>query len=1226
MADVVQFPSTAQPSHAPGNPPLNDESARIDALDTQRSFIVEAPAGSGKTGLLVQRFLKLLAVGAENATAESGVDLPEEVLAMTFTRKATAELKERVLTELRAAHDQTPLPENASSFQHETRALALAVLARDARLGWDILHRPQRLNIRSILSVCMEIANARPLLASGTAPFRPVDAPVPLYRQAARRTLLQLGGGNGALDHSLQKILLHRDGHFLNCERLIAAMLTTREQWAELVPLAAVELTDDFLDSQVRPKLERSLEAIVCTGLTRAARAMPPGLLEELASIAARLGVHPPYKLDVSPLSLCANKNLPPEAKAEHLDHWIAILTLLLKKDGEWRKRCSRADLGFEIPKHEQTYLEQLLTSIQNDELLEALCAVRALPPAKYPGEQWAVAKSLFHVLRHALAELKVLFVERGECDYTELAVTAREVLTPGNNAVDLYLAAGGRLRHLLVDEMQDTSTGQYDLIRLLTQSWDGHSQTLFLVGDPKQSIYLFRQARVERFLRTFNEAKLGDVPLTPLRLTANFRSQQSLVNDFNRIFDLIFPRPGDPSLLASDTVDVPFVEATSTRAKTADIGIHWHASILNEETLDAAIQPTDSPSDDHIQQEAREIRRIIEQHLAAPEPPRIAVLARARNHLSAIVEELKAHDGKAEIPFRALDLDLLNERPEVQDAIALTRALLHPSDRIAWLAVLRAPWCGLSLADLLAVAGDNLDTHASIVELIHSRRSLLTTEGQRLLDRAWRSLRPAVATLGATSFATHVERTWRSLGGDAPLTSEQQTNVQRFFKLLQKLESRDGRINLAVLSEELEKLYAEPRHGDHIRVDLLTIHAAKGLEWNIVLVPGLERRPRASSGVLLNWIELDGLSPQEDGSIILAPIWGAGEDSDKLNDWLRAFRSRRERAEEKRLFYVTCTRAREELHLFAACKRNVAGSLAVPAHGTLLRACWPAAESHFTPLQNPTQQPSLVVPLARSLALEDGPFEGLVLAASASPIEHAPPAIQRLPLNFDPQERFAVPLHARLNYRPASSLPQAPSFTRPEGSFAVRAFGNVVHRYLQRLAEQLTTGLTSDQLLADLPSWQPRLLASLRAEGIPPNLAAREAVRALKALQGALTDPEGLWLLAPHTSAASEQALTAADLRSLRADRTFLAGHQPLSAGSDTLWIVDFKTAVQGSRTDEAFRSEELAKYSAQLESYASIRRDMDSAHTDIQLALYYPLIPCLLYWQAIPQAGHPV
>ena len=166
--------------------------------------------------------------------------------------------------------------------------------------------------------------------------------------------------------------------------------------------------------------------------------------------------------------------------------------------------------MKFEIPKPDAARLKDLVQRIQSDELREALAGVLALPPAKYPDDQWEIAKALFRVLRHALAELRLLFAERGECDFTEVALSAREALHSDEGSSEFALSAGGTLRHLLVDEMQDTSSGQYELLDLLTRSWDGRTQTLFLVGDPKQSIYLFRQARVERFLRTMKDRNAG--------------------------------------------------------------------------------------------------------------------------------------------------------------------------------------------------------------------------------------------------------------------------------------------------------------------------------------------------------------------------------------------------------------------------------------------------------------------------------------------------------------------------------------------------------------------------------------------------------------------------------------------------------------------------------------------------------------------------------------------
>ncbi len=185
----------------------------------------------------------------------------------------------------------------------------------------------------------------------------------------------------------------------------------------------------------------------------------------------------------------------------------------------------------------------------EHDRVLEEIKRMNLLPPAVYPEEQWKVAKALFRVLSRALVELQLVFARRGECDFAELGLVARAALRQEGAVDELNAALGMRLQHLLVDEMQDTSTSQYELLELLTQEWDGQSQTVFLVGDPKQSIYLFRQARVERFVRMMKTQMLGDLPLGTLRLTANFRSQRELVDAFNADFSVLFSRETGPEL-----------------------------------------------------------------------------------------------------------------------------------------------------------------------------------------------------------------------------------------------------------------------------------------------------------------------------------------------------------------------------------------------------------------------------------------------------------------------------------------------------------------------------------------------------------------------------------------------------------------------------------------------------------------------------------------------------
>lgn len=1224
MTELLQFPDPepiAPPGDISDQPP--DHAARRRALDTRLSAIVEAPAGSGKTGLLLQRYLKLL--------GEGGVSQPEEVLAITFTRKATAELRERVLEQLHAAAAGRPLPEEAGSFERETRALAESALRADLRHEWRLLDQPQRLRIRTIDALCAEIARTLPLL-SGSGTSEPVESAEPLHREAARRTLLELGGSDAALNDALETVLLHRDGNLTDCETLLARMLEHRQQWGDLVPLTAESLSDEHLDTQVRPRLERSLEAIVCTGLQRALDAMPSDVLADLCELVARLGSEPSYHpAEPSPIAVWASHMEPLRASARDLVYWQSLLKLLFTGEGEWRKSVRPHHLRFNVSYEDGDALSGFIERLQAAECKDALKAIRSLPAPKFPDDQWRVAKALFRLLRHALIHLKILFAETGHCDFSELALAACEALAAEDGAADLAHSPVARLTHLLVDEMQDTSSSQYTLLERLTRSWDGHSQTVFLVGDPKQSIYLFRQARVERFLRTFSERRLGDLPLEPLRLTANFRSQAALVKSFNETFAQIFPQSAITQACGQER-EVPFVQAHPVRdAVTYPKSIDWHVEILGDQ--EAPNVPKRSMRDlraARIEGEAREIRQIIEEWRKRPlpagrtKPWSIAVLARARRHLTSITSELARDHGNGPIPFRAVDIDVLNERQEVLDALALTRALLHPADRVAWLAVLRAPWCGLSLADLLRLTaeGASSDPDATVAELVAGRATELSPSGQQLLSRVWPILEEAATTIGRTSFSSHLERTWLSLGGDAALAAERLSNVRRFFEVLRALEREGtGYIDSATLNARLSRLFAETAPNDSA-VQLLTIHNSKGLEFDVVLIPGLERATPRSRHEILNWLEIDSVDG-EAAHILLAPIQSRGEQSDGLNQWLSRAKHARESAETRRLLYVACTRAREVLHLFAAGETDSHGVLRKPTDGSLLRAAWPVASSEFAvdarvvePEVSPTAAPALRGKLLPFVPASDSEG-GLTLAAAADGVigKTDVPMVHRLPLDFAPMDRFLHGGGLRLPYTPAVNLPHEPTFERPEGSFAVRAFGNVVHRFLQLLASRIADGHTADEVLAELPAWEPRLNAALRNDGLAPTLAQREVPRARTALHNALTDPIGRWILSASDGASSERSIAMPDSTVLRADRTFIAGAAPLLDGGH-IWIIDFKTSEQGSRTEDRFEEEELLKYRTQLDRYANALRELSGSSGEIKLGLYYPLVPQLLHW----------
>jgi ATP-dependent exoDNAse (exonuclease V) beta subunit len=774
--------------------------------------------------------------------------------------------------------------------------------------------------------------------------------------------------------------------------------------------------------------------------------------------------------------------------------------------------------------------------------------------------------------------------------------------------------AMGMRLEHLLVDEMQDTSTSHYEVIQLLTQGWDGSSQTVFLVGDPKQSIYMFRQARVELFLQTMETARLGDLPLGTLRLTANFRSQGALVDTFNEDFRLLFPKH------AGGAGDVEFVEAAAVRPAT-ELGpqgdpVRWHATALPAGLNTVEKQQT-------IRQQRRRdaaaMRSVLEQWRATPLPAdrtapwRLAVLVRNRKHLAEIVSEFKGGEGRAAIPYRAVDIEELGERQEVLDLFALTRALLHPADRVAWLVVLRAPWCGMSLADLHVLTGADDATwrERNLWEAIIQRGEFLSADGVARLERLWPVMEAAEQHRERLSIAEWVERTWRTLGGNTYLTTDELGNATRYLQLLDAMEKESGRVDLKQLGQRMKKLYAEtPVRTD--AVELVTIHKAKGLEWDVVMVPGLERLGGADTRRLLTWEEMDS-SDESAAHVVLAPIEGKGQDSQKLNDWLKKIQKGREASERKRLFYVVCTRAREAVHLFAAPETKKDGGVTRKT-GSLLQAAWDVAARHFVPPPPAAARVAkmLVMSLIPAADLEED--QDVIELAAAADDEGLSAMLQRLPLGFEPTYRFAA--GRRLSYGDAALAPS--HFERPEGSFEARAFGNAVHAFVEILTKRMAGGDSVEALQREVAGWTARIAAVLRADGLAPVIVDKLVARVKTALGSMLRDAEGLWAISPHEDATSELALTSWDERrsSVRLDRMFLAGQKPLDVGRDYLWIIDYKTATHGREGIEEFLAEERVKYRAQMETYARMMRDRAMAGK-LRVGLYYPMLARLVWWE---------
>src|SRR5690606_26348782 len=235
------------------------------------------------------------------------------------------------------------------------------------------------------------------------------------------------------------------------------------------------------------------------------------------------------------------------------------------------------------------------------------------------------------------------------------------------------------RIQHILVDEFQDTSHGQLRLLETLTAGWTpGDGRTLFLVGDPMQSIYRFRDADMSLFLKVRRDG-IGTVRCEPLTLTRNFRSAPAIVDWVNATFAGAFPAADDLG-----RGEVRFAPSTAARgaSQIAEVVVHGLRADDDAAETAAAIE-------------------IIERERHAHPQRSIAVLVQSRTHLAGLHEQLRAKG----FAVNAVEIEPLRESQAVQDLVGLTRALLHPADDIAWLAVLHAPWCGLGWRDLHALA-----------------------------------------------------------------------------------------------------------------------------------------------------------------------------------------------------------------------------------------------------------------------------------------------------------------------------------------------------------------------------------------------------------------------------------------------------------------------------------------------------------------------------------------
>ncbi len=766
------------------------------------------------------------------------------------------------------------------------------------------------------------------------------------------------------------------------------------------------------------------------------------------------------------------------------------------------------------------------------------LNAILELPEASYTEQQWQIVSALVHLLPLAAAQLRLVFQENGHVDFSEISMAACTALGTLTEPTDLALRLDHQIKHLLIDEFQDTSIAHFRLLEHLIAGWAEHDgRSLFLVGDPMQSIYRFRDAEVGLFLQV-RECGMGSIRLKSLQLSVNFRSQQKIVDWTNQTFTHVFPKRPDKNQGA----------------------IPLQPSVAKHEASSGSISL--QLAQDDAQSTAMLLDFIQSYRVNNPEH-QIAILVRARTHLNDILPAIKA----VHLPYRAVEIETFGYRAVIQDLWTLTCALLYLGDRLSWLALLRAPFCGFTLSDLAILAPQH--KKLTVLEQLHDPKNNLSPEGRVRLSRIMPILDHSLAQRFRYSLSDWVEGTWLALGGPACLEqSNDLKDAEHFFNLLSEFEQGGDLLDRTAFEKKLESLYANASSTDLNPIEIMTIHKAKGLEFDTVILPELHRKPAISDPKLLLWKthqSVKGLS-----YLLLAPIRPKHQDRDPCYHYLQQIENQRHAHETGRLLYVAATRAKHTLFMIA--KADIDGeAYRTPTSGSLLSHLWkicepkPALNEYTSSLSDENDKPKL--------------FKRLTS-------DWAPP--------------FSLP-----DYQPEFTL-NSPSFISWQSPTA-RYIGIVIHRLLQTMGMR---GLDEARCwdLDDLKKqWKVELLR-LNLSVLDLEFSIHQIAFSF---QQVLDDPRSMWLFSrDHKDVHNEWELCyefeGVD-RKVILDRSFIDTQ-------GVRWIIDYKTSYCDEKNRTSFLLEEQLRYKPQLEHYAKVIQKIEK--NPIKLGLYFPLMREWVEW----------
>ncbi len=1113
-----------------------DHQARTSALDPTRSFAVTAPAGSGKTGLLTQRVLKLLPY----------CDHPEEVVCITFTRKAAAEMQDRIATAIHnAANSERP----ESEHEQLTWDLAQAVIARDSEKNWQLLKNPARLRVQTIDGLCRSLTQHNPIESGIGGRSQLLEHPASVYRGAVQQALKSIEE-EGQLQHDLKELFLHLDNNLERVTSFLVSLLWQRDQW--LLPLLSARNARDYLESVLTDVVEETL--------VDATEALAP-FASDLCQLADYAGNN---SLEEKPnSSLCALAGIIelPSAEPDGINEWRSLSDLLLTASGSWRSiKGLNKNYGFPAgtdkdskaaAKAKKNQMGELLSELKAIPKLEQLLQfIRILPPCHYPHSQWRLLDGLTRIMPHAVMHLKLAFRNLNATDFSEITQGALLTLGDDDTPSELTLKLDYQIRHILVDEFQDTASPQLQLLERLTAGWQpDDGRTLFIVGDGMQSCYGFRDANVGIFLDARANG-IGSIELECLDLSVNFRSQSGVVDWVNQAFQNAFPEADDISRGA-----VRYSHSVAAKPALTGAAVNAHVFVDAENRYD----------------EANKVVELVKDALTKRPDDRVAILARNRPHLKEILSALKA----ADLQWQATDIDPLVNRMAIQDLMTLTQAMLFPANHNAWLALLRSPIIGLDNADLLALARLRDRSNTLFNTALNTQNlNALSHQGQNILARCAPLLRLAWQDRRRKNLRQWLEGLWVSLGGPASLGEpSDNTNADDYFYLLERYEEGGTIHQWDDFMTAVSALYARPSEQADPRIQVMTIHKSKGLEFETVIIPGLDKIQRSDDKQLLMWMER--INHQHQKQLLLSPLAATGESDDKLYQFLRSEQKLKSALEATRLLYVGCTRAINRLHLLANVKYDEkTDAIKAPTSASLLAPLWPHIKDrlnvHNVTATSEDSERSAPLTMIRRLPFEwqrPALIPGSLLAAFRGK-------------EFDDDENQVSDDHLRHR--------------------ASRHTGTILHRCLAQVCDEGVEQWNGERIRRQIPAWRTQL-RMLGLHGQP----LQDAVDKIElGLVRTLSSVTGQWLLNnSHSQSACELSLWTMGrntAKNLIIDRTFV--------DSNTRWIIDYKSSDRAASESQAeFLQRESQQYREQLQRYRQLFKDQPE---EVKMALFFPML----------------